>query len=121
MKKKWWILIVIILFPMVLIFGVGFINYLTTTKSNKEIYLDTVKENVFHSSIKRIYREKTNHNVLTLEGDHEIYTVYPNWEYKFKVGDSISKDSGSLKLKHYRDDNLLEILDYNDIYIREEW
>ncbi|GEM53702.1 hypothetical protein F0358_12860 [Empedobacter brevis] len=123
MKKEWWILIIIILFPMGLIIGIGTFNYLTETRTRKQIYLDNVKKLAFHNSINNIYKEKRDHNVLIIKGkrNDEKYKIYSNWEHKFLIGDSVSKDSGSLKLEHYRDGKLLEVLDYNDIYIREGW
>jgi len=41
--------------------------------------------------------------------------VERSWESKFQVGDSVSKNDGSLLAELYRDGKLIEVLDYNDI------
>ena len=123
MKKEWWILIIIILFPMGLIIGIGTFNYLTETRTRKQIYLDNVKKLAFHNSINNIYKEKRDHNVLIFR----YWIAYqklmlPIWiNFIFFIISFSFYDSGSLKLEHYRDGKLLEVLDYNDIYIREGW
>jgi len=56
-----------------------------------------------------------SHNTLTLKAKKQNFYVPYRWETKFLVGDSISKKEGELFVEHYRDGELIEILDYRDI------
>lgn len=122
MKKEWWILVVVILLPMLSLFSyIGYIIF-SDKRTNKEIFLDMVIPDDFHERIDSIYRIKQQHNGLVISGNNKLIGCpFIDCEKKISVGDSISKDSGSLKLKHYRNGKLLETLDYNDIYVREGW
>ncbi|QES93546.1 hypothetical protein F0358_12855 [Empedobacter brevis] len=122
MKKEWWTLLAVILLPLLSLFS--YIGYITSSdkRTNKEVFLDMVILDKFHEKIDSIYRVKKQHNGLIISGNNKsIGCPFVNCEEKLSVGDSVSKDSGSLKLEHYRDGKLLEVLDYNDIYIREGW
>jgi len=58
-----------------------------------------------------IYRQKMDHNILTLRTNSCVYEIHSSWENKFLVGDSIIKREGELFIEHYRDNELIEILD----------
>ncbi|WP_312553050.1 hypothetical protein [Empedobacter brevis] len=121
MKKEWWILLAVILLPLLGLFSyIGYITF-SDKRTNKEVFLDFVKQDIIHGQIELIYYQTKNHNQYTVATKNELIVLPQNWEHKFLIGDSLSKDSGSLKLEHYRDGKLLEVLDYNDIYIREGW
>lgn len=57
-----------------------------------------------------IYRQKMNHNILTLRTNTCDYEIHSSWENKFLVGDSIVKKREELFIKHYRGGELIEIL-----------
>jgi hypothetical protein len=108
---------------MIIFFGYYFIENITDKRSRKEIYLDTRRSITYESKIDTIYRDRRGHNALTLQASNKknITTVPPEWENGiFKVGDSIVKTNGSLKIYLYRNKKLDTILDYNNIYIREK-
>jgi len=109
--------------PLIIFFGYYFIESISDKRSRKEIYLDIRKPVYYASKIDTIYRNSRGHNALTLrgKGKKDITTVPPEWENGiFKVGDSIVKNKGSLKVYLYRNKKLDTILDYNNIYIRED-
>src|SRR5699024_551030 len=58
-----------------------------------------------------IYRQKMNHNIITVKTNSYVYEIQSSWENKFLVGDSIIKREGELFIEHYRDNELIEILD----------
>lgn len=97
-----------------LLFLFLFVNYesIISPKSSKKIFLEIRSEEECIGKIDSIYRQKMNHNILVLQTENCIFQVEPFWEHKFKVGDSISKKKGELQVEHYRDEKLLETLDY---------
>lgn len=109
------ILISVMTIPLLVLFGWIFFNSITDKRTRKEIYLDRVIDENCEGIVDSIYHQEMNHNILTLKTNNCIYEVESDWENKFKIGDSISKKHGILKVEHYRNGKLLEILDYNDV------
>ncbi|MBW3520495.1 hypothetical protein [Flavobacterium sp. NKUCC04_CG] len=109
------ILIGVLVFPLLMLFGYIYFVSKADKRSDKEVYLDD-KLGVFLSgNVDSIFRLKMNHNTLTLKVSSEHFYVPSDWENKFEIGDSISKRKGELTLKHYRDGKLIETLDYKDV------
>ncbi len=110
--------------PLMIFFGYFFIENITDKRTNKEIYLDIRKDKEYSFHIKKIYRDRRGHNALTLEGTNlpkDNTTVPPEWESGFfEIGDSIVKNKQSLKVFQFRNNKLIKILDYNNIYIKEK-
>lgn len=122
-KKSVIILLIICISPPFIFFGYFFLQGLLDDRTSKEIYLDTYRSDYYSFKIDTIYRDKSNHNVLTIESNKTkkggFMTVPPEWEYNhFQVGDSIVKYKDSLQIYIYRNQKLDTILDYNDIWIR---
>ncbi len=109
------LLITVCFVPIVFLFI--YVNYdgIMNPKSSKEVFLELIFKEECDGIIDSIYRQKMNHNILTLKTEFCVHTVPRLWETKFEVGDSISKRKGESILKHYREGKLIEILDYNDI------
>ena len=108
--------------PLIIFFGYFFIEYLMDNRTQKEIFLDYNRDDECRFKIDSIYRDSWNHNALTLRGktSTHVYTVEHEWRKGiFQKGDSIVKQKGSLKIYLYRNKKLDTILDYNNIYIRE--
>lgn len=121
-KKAVFFLLSMCFLPLIIFFGYYFIENITDKRSRKEIYLDMRRPITYESKIDTIYRDSRRHNALTLQTQDKknITTVPPEWENGiFKIGDSIVKTKGSLKIYLYRNKKLDTILDYNNIYIRE--
>ena len=114
-NKQKTILILVMAVPLLLLFGWIFFNSITDKRTRKEIYLDMVVNNDCEGSVDSIYRQEMNHNIMVLKTKNCEFQVEAEWENKFKINDSISKRKGSLKIEHYRDGQLLEILDYNNL------
>lgn len=109
------ILIGVIVIPLLLLFSWVFFESITDKETHKEVYLNHEIDTEYSGKVDSIYRLKMSHNTSTLKvSDHNFY-VPPKWENKFKVDDSIYKKRGSLKVEHYREGKLLEILDYNNV------
>lgn len=108
--------------PLIIFFGYFFIESLMDNRTRKEIYLEKYKKDFYNFKVDTIFRDHRNHNAMTIKGKdkYDIETLTPEWEYSiFQKGDSIVKKKGSLKIYLYRDKKLDTILDYNNIYIRE--
>ncbi|AYN03768.1 hypothetical protein [Flavobacterium sp. 140616W15] len=109
------ILIGVIVIPLLLLVGWFFFESLTDKEIHKQVYLNHEIDTEYSGKIDSIYRLKMNHNTLTLKVSGHYFYVPPKWENKFKVDDSIYKKRRSLKVEHYREGKLLEILDYNNV------
>lgn len=109
------ILISVMGIPLLLLFGWIFFNSITDKRTGKEVYLDMVIDKKCEGIVDSIYRQEMNHNVLALKTKDCIFEVEPEWEKKFEIGDSISKRKGELYLKYYRNDRLVEVLNYEDL------
>lgn len=114
-NKEKAILIFVMAIPIFLLFGWIFFNSINDKRTGKEIYLDMVVNNDCEGIVDSIYRQKMNHNIMVLKTKNCEFQVEAEWEKKFKINDSISKRRGSLKVEHYRERQLLEILDYNNL------
>ncbi|AYN03767.1 hypothetical protein [Flavobacterium sp. 140616W15] len=109
------ILISVMGIPLLLLFGWIFFNSITDKRTGKEVYLDMMIDKKCEGIVDSIYRQEMNHNVLALKTKDCIFEVEPEWEKKFEIGDSISKRKGELYLKYYRNDRLVEVLNYEDL------
>lgn len=109
------ILVGVVCIPIVILASWFFFKSLSDTTIDKDVYLNHEVNIECIGKIDSIYRLKMNHNTLTLKVRGKNFYVPSNWENKFKIGDSISKKQGHLTIEHYRNNNLLEILNYKDI------
>ena len=114
-NKEKIILISLMAIPLLSIFIWIFINSITDKRTGKEIYLDIVKDDNCEGIVDSIYRQKMNHNIMVLKSKNCEFLVEAEWENKFRINDSISKKKGSLKVRHYRNGLLVEILDYGNL------
>ena len=106
---------IIFIFPFIVLIWVVLGNVIVNPKSPEEIFL-TMREKIeCQGVVDSIYRQKMNNNQLTLLTKECDFIVESSWTMKFIVGDSISKKEGELFLEHYRDGELIEILDYREI------
>jgi|SRR5699024_51585 len=114
-KKVKVFLFIMISFPLVGLFSWIFWDFVTDDRTNGEIFLDSRAEIECIGKVDSIYRQKMNNNILTLKTQSCIFQVEAYWEANFKSGDSISKKKGELIVEHYRNGELIEILDYRNI------
>lgn len=114
-KKVKYFLLFMVFFPLVGLFGWIFWDFITDDRTNGEIFLDSRTKIDCIGKVDSIYRQKMNHNILTLKTQSCIFQVDADWETKFQLGDSISKKKGELIVEHYRNGELIEVLDYHDI------
>ncbi len=98
----------IILTVMVLfIFGIGYVINLNQT--NEESAKERIHSYKYMGKVKKLYRNKNNHNSLTimLESGKNVPTLTPELFYKLKIGDSLYKAKNTVFMSVYRDDTLL--------------
>jgi hypothetical protein len=108
-------IILLISVPFLLVFSfVGHDLWLNPT-TPFEYFLEAQSKINVESKILSIYRDEKNHNTLFLKFKDTTIGLNRLWENKFKVGDSISKKKGFLIVEHYRNEKLIEILNYNDL------
>src|SRR5690554_3119838 len=105
------LLVFVFLIPFLFLFSWIFIPNFFDNRSFEERFLEREREIECIGIIDSIYRQKMNHNILTLKINECIYEITPLWENKFQVGDSISKKKGELIVEHYRNEKLLEVIE----------
>lgn len=109
-RKQYIILGLLVIF----IFGIGYI--ISESKTNKESAIDRIKSYKYSGSVKRLYREKKNHNSLTIllsTGKH-VPTLTPELFNNLQIGDSLYKQKGSLFMFVYRNDSLIHKFNHLD-------
>ena len=114
-KTDRWIIYSILFVPLSILFFIMIRGFFFNPKSHRDIFLESRQEYDFHGTVDSIYRQKYNHNILTLKAASGIFEVEAEWQNKFQLGDSISKHRGSLLVEHYRNGQLVEILNYADL------
>ncbi len=114
-KKIKYFLFFMLFFPLIGLFGWIFWNTITDNRTGGEIYLSSKIEIECIAKVDSIYRQKKEHNTLALKTEDCVFYVPSDWETKFQLGDSISKKKGELVVEHYRNGELIEVLDYYDI------
>lgn|SRR5699024_2804368 len=114
-KKVKYFLLFMVFFPLIGLFGWIFWGSITDNRTGGEIYLSFKKEIDCIGKVDSIYRQKRKHHIMALKTKDCILDVPVRWETKFQLGDSISKKEGELFVEHYRNGELIEVLDYRDI------
>jgi len=114
-KKVKYFLFFMLFFPLIGVFSWIFWDTITDNRTGGEIYLSSKKEIECTGRVDSIYRQKMEHNILALKTKDCVFDLAPDWETKFQLGDSISKKKGELIVEHYRNGELIEVLDYHDI------
>lgn len=106
--------------PMMVFFIVVIYNvFSSSATSGREYYLQNKREISINGIVDSIYREEFNHNILVLRiSKKKIFSLPPEWENKFEVGDSVVKEYGVLTVRHYRDGKLMENLNYSDVIMK---
>jgi len=104
---------ILILVPLIaLIYWKVFHNSL----SRADLVLKEAADLSFHGRVDSIYFDKQNHNAETLIiSDGYQYELYPDWSSLVAMSDSLSKDTGSLKVIVYRNDKMVNVLDYKEL------
>ena len=80
------------------------------------LVLQEAKAKSFYGKIASIYHDKSNHDVMVLVLSNGYqYRVYPVWEPLVDIGDSLSKDDGSLQVKVFKKNGGTYTLDYKKL------
>ncbi|MFB9843324.1 hypothetical protein [Mucilaginibacter ginsenosidivorans] len=81
-----------------------------------DLILRDASQMSFHGMVDSIYYDKENHNTETLIlSDGYIYELYPDWSTSVAIGDSLSKNVGSLKVMVYKGNVHVSTLDYREL------
>lgn len=104
------LVMIISVLPFLFLFAWMIIPELYDSRTLKDRFLEREESTECVGIINDIYRQKNNHNILTLKTKECIYEIHSAWENKFQIGDSISKKEGNLFIEHYRNGTLIEIL-----------
>jgi len=104
------LVMIISVLPFLFVFAWMIIPELYDSRTLKDRFLEREESIECIGIIDDIYRQKNNHNILTLKTKECIYEIHSAWENKFQIGDSISKKEGNLFIEHYRNGTLIEIL-----------
>ncbi|WP_131539559.1 hypothetical protein [Pedobacter nototheniae] len=110
------ILYSIFIIPVILLFSFFFwlVFFDGTTE---EVIKDSDLAENFAGKVDSLYFDKQNHNIkIAVLASGYKYQIFRRWEYKIKIGDSLSKRKGSLELIIYKDGEVKAILDYRDTY-----
>lgn len=114
MKKINILLTFIIVLPFIILtIIVLYVNL--NSKNPRDILLDNQSNKYFEGKIILIKNNENNHNALTMYSNDKNIILPYSWDSKVKINDSISKQKGDLFLKIYRNRELLDSLNYNDI------
>ena len=83
--------IVRIIIPLILI--TGFIIWrLQDTTTTAQIVITGAEEEIFYGKIDSVYRDKWDHDTKkVILSTGYVYALYPQWESKVTIGDSLSK------------------------------
>lgn len=85
-------------------------------RSFTQNFLEYSALEVFHGKVDSIYNDVPNHNErIALLSDGYKLGIWPEWESKFSVGDSLDKKEKSLKIDIYKKNGKKSELDYKEI------
>jgi hypothetical protein len=93
---------------------VGFVLWATRNEpSAKESFLRHASSETFKGRVDSIYNDVPNHNArIALLSDGYKYGLYTEWAPEIELGDSLSKDTGSLNIQVYKKDGKRVTLNY---------
>lgn len=75
-----------------------FIQSASSRISGKELVLDKAALLSFNGTVDSVYYDTSNHNTKTVVlSDKFLYGLYPEWESKVGVGDSLIKLKGNFE------------------------
>lgn len=115
MKKNTTISLLVFLPLLVLILIVAIFIFIEEPLNDREYFLRSQKRQNFNSVVIEIKNDKNNRNVETVFSTYNKIVLPRKWKNKAQVGDSISKHSGNLYLKIYRNGEMIDSLNYNDL------
>ncbi|POY34627.1 hypothetical protein C3K47_19325 [Solitalea longa] len=108
----------IIFYSLMIVFPVLFVLFfllqaIFDKESSSDVFLKNAASENFNGKVDSLYFEKQNHNVkIALLNNDYKFQIYRLWEAKIKVGDSLSKNKGSLQIEVFKKDKSKLILDY---------
>jgi hypothetical protein len=100
------------LIPLILISGYLIWRQLDHTTS-AQLVLTDIKKVDFHGKVDSVYRDRWDHNTKKVKlTTGYIYGLYPEWEDKVGIGDSLSKQQDSVIVKVFKSNGTQISLDY---------
>jgi len=84
--------------------------------SRNQFILNNASAMSFHGNVDSIYFDRQNHNTETLVlSDGYLYGIDPAWSTFIAVGDSLAKDTGTVRVLVYKDGKQVHVLDYKEL------
>jgi hypothetical protein len=69
-----------------------------------------------HGVVDSLYNDKQNHNIRTaIFTNNTVFYISELWENYIQIGDSLSKNQGTLLLEVYRHSRKTKVLDYRKL------
>lgn len=90
-----------------------YVNF--NSENPRDIFLTNSSNRYFQGKVMSIKNNEKDHNALTIYSNDDNIILPSLWDSKVEINDSISKQKGELFLKIYRNGELLDSLNYNDI------
>ncbi len=117
MKHKWNIAGRTLKNIIVLLIIAGFVIWRIFDKSTTaQIILSGVKNDKFQGIVDSVYRDKSDHNAKKVRlTSGYLYSLYPEWESKVAIGDSLSKKQNSVVVEVFKSNGNKIILDYKEL------
>lgn len=78
-----WIIYSILFVPLSILFIFMIRGFFFNPKSHRDAFLESRAKESFHGTVDSIYRQKYNHNILTLISRNRMYPVDAEWERKY--------------------------------------
>ena len=118
MKSKWKMSkneAIKIIVPLLLIAGFILWRMLDST-SGAQLILMSIKKMQFRGKVDSVYRDKWDHNIKKVKlTTGYVYGLYPEWESKVAIGDSLSKKEGSDIVEVFKLSGAKINLDYKEL------
>lgn|SRR5690606_27497827 len=114
MKKENILISLLLLCPILVLIGV-FIWGIQEKRTPREVFLKNQIKKEFNAKVSLIKNDKDNHYSRTMYSKDSKIVLPKIWDNMIQVGDSISKHSGNLYLKIYRNGEMIDSLNYNDL------
>jgi len=83
------------------------------TSTPGQLVLTGITNDHFYGKVDSVFRDKWDHNAKKVRlNTGYVYSLYPEWESKVELGDSLSKKRGSFFVEVIKRNSLKDTLDY---------
>lgn len=84
--------------------------------TRRQAILDEAQKETFYGTVDSVYRDRDDHNTQKVRlANGYVYSLYPAWEDKVEVGDSLSKDKGAMVVVVFKKQGAKIKFDYREL------